>query len=229
MPLPAEVRRPFMLATSLWNGSGGRPRRGLRAGVPGVYRGGGLPERELHHIAAPTTRLGPPSRPGTARAPLRRDLSPGTGGCKLLPVARALAVASGAPVAQRIEHLTTDQKVVGSNPIGRTSCRTPHPPGCGVLLIHRRASVSGSAPGSRYRRVPSHDPRSSSRPGRRGARAGPHGVRGSHRFGGTLPVRLRDHERCGPDDDARRAVTVPHPGHGRRDVPRGGVVPAGRH
>ena len=120
MPLPAEVRRPFMLATSLWNGSGGRPRRGLRAGVPGVYRGGGLPERELHHIAAPTTRLAPPSRPGTARAPLRRDLSPGTGGCKLLPVARASVVASGAPVAQRIEHLTTDQKVVGSNPIGRT-------------------------------------------------------------------------------------------------------------
>ncbi len=41
-----------------------------------------------------------------------------------------------APVAQRIEHLTTDQKVWGSNPYGRTSgrdSRNPQLPG-GFLL-----------------------------------------------------------------------------------------------
>jgi len=34
------------------------------------------------------------------------------------------AHAKQAPVAQRIEHLTTDQKVGGSNPFGRTTMKT---------------------------------------------------------------------------------------------------------
>ena len=39
-----------------------------------------------------------------------------------------------APVAQRIEHLTTDQKVRGSNPFGRTSS-DPYLVGAGLLYL----------------------------------------------------------------------------------------------
>src|SRR3954466_2078097 len=53
------------------------------------------------------------------------ELSPpkGTGGSNPLASARSIPVGQtteyAAPVAQRIEHLTTDQKVGGSNPFGR--------------------------------------------------------------------------------------------------------------
>ena len=52
------------------------------------------------------------------------EVSPlqGTGGSN--PLASATQLNSHAPVAQRIEHLTTDQKVRGSNPFGRT-LKTP--------------------------------------------------------------------------------------------------------
>ncbi len=58
--------------------------------------------------------------------------------------------AASAPVAQRIEHLTTDQKVRGSNPFGRallvettpqvTAPRRPHGRGC--LLLRAPATVA---------------------------------------------------------------------------------------
>ena len=54
---------------------------------------------------------------------------------------RSLRVWSGmytgwaqAPVAQRIEHLTTDQKVRGSNPFGRAAAQSPNPILGGGLL-----------------------------------------------------------------------------------------------
>src|SRR5690606_40024022 len=61
-----------------------------------------------------------------------------------------------APVAQRIEHLTTDEKVWGSNPYGRTTSlamRHPCPPGPGpigplpdtVRTLTRRQLVSKPA------------------------------------------------------------------------------------
>jgi hypothetical protein len=48
--------------------------------------------------------------------------SKGTGGSNPLASAQFSAdtIEDKAPVAQRIEHLTTDQKVRGSNPFGRT-------------------------------------------------------------------------------------------------------------
>lgn len=48
------------------------------------------------------------------------------GHVELLIVARPSGVPRHAPVAQRIEHLTTDQKVGGSNPSGRTLVETEH-------------------------------------------------------------------------------------------------------
>lgn len=50
------------------------------------------------------------------------SLEIGTGGSNPLAsaVSRVMTVGNYAPVAQRIEHLTTDQKVRGSNPFGRT-------------------------------------------------------------------------------------------------------------
>src|SRR5690242_1329809 len=60
------------------------------------------------------------------------ELSPSkaTGGSN--PLASAVADPSAAqlntaPVAQRIEHLTTDQKVRGSNPFGRAHIQHEHP------------------------------------------------------------------------------------------------------
>src|SRR5215510_5847376 len=49
------------------------------------------------------------------------ELSPSkaTGGSNPLASATQLNSSTQAPVAQRIEHLTTDQKVRGSNPFGR--------------------------------------------------------------------------------------------------------------
>ena len=51
------------------------------------------------------------------------SLEIGTGGSNPLAsaVSRVTVVGNYAPVAQRIEHLTTDQKVGGSNPSGRTN------------------------------------------------------------------------------------------------------------
>jgi hypothetical protein len=45
------------------------------------------------------------------------------GAARARPVLSTLAVRGPAPVAQRIEHLTTDQEVGGSNPFGRASWR----------------------------------------------------------------------------------------------------------
>ena len=55
------------------------------------------------------------------------SLEIGTGGSNPLAsaVSRVMTVGNYAPVAQRIEHLTTDQKVRGSNPFGRTFGRSP--------------------------------------------------------------------------------------------------------
>ena len=55
------------------------------------------------------------------------SLEIGTGGSNPLAsaVSRVTVVGNFAPVAQRIEHLTTDQKVRGSNPFGRTFGRSP--------------------------------------------------------------------------------------------------------
>ena len=50
------------------------------------------------------------------------------------PEVRILSPPPHAPVAQRIEHLTTDQKVRGSNPFGRTSS-DPHLVGAGLLYL----------------------------------------------------------------------------------------------
>ena len=50
------------------------------------------------------------------------------------PEVRILSPPPHAPVAQRIEHLTTDQKVRGSNPFGRTSS-DPYLVGAGLLYL----------------------------------------------------------------------------------------------
>ena len=50
------------------------------------------------------------------------------------PEVRILSPPPHAPVAQRIEHLTTDQKVRGSNPFGRTSS-DPHLVGAGLFVF----------------------------------------------------------------------------------------------
>jgi hypothetical protein len=57
-------------------------------------------------------------------------------GCLIADEARAT---SHAPVAQRIEHLTTDQKVGGSNPSGRTLVET-------VALLCRGVAARESGP-----------------------------------------------------------------------------------
>ena len=53
------------------------------------------------------------------------------------PPGRSTSTTEQAPVAQRIEHLTTDQKVWGSNPYGRTLVETAANPLCagGFLLF----------------------------------------------------------------------------------------------
>ena len=55
------------------------------------------------------------------------SLEIGTGGSNPLAsaVSCVMTVGNYAPVAQRIEHLTTDQKVRGSNPFGRTFGKSP--------------------------------------------------------------------------------------------------------
>ena len=55
------------------------------------------------------------------------SLEIGTGGSNPLAsaVSRVMTVGNYAPVAQRIEHLTTDQKVRGSNPFVRTFGKSP--------------------------------------------------------------------------------------------------------
>jgi hypothetical protein len=63
--------------------------------------------------------------------------------CRLyfgLPSRSSLLSASNAPVAQRIEHLTTDQKVGGSNPFGRTVRKAVH---FGGPLLFCLLAVSG--------------------------------------------------------------------------------------
>jgi hypothetical protein len=61
-----------------------------------------------------------------------------------------------APVAQRIEHLTTDQKVRGSNPFGRTSLNSQYgdfkidsPDYCPIDCPIRHVNVLGMAPRKR--------------------------------------------------------------------------------
>ena len=53
------------------------------------------------------------------------SLEIGTGGSNPLASATLTGLTEYAPVAQRIEHLTTDQKVRGSNPFGRTFGKSP--------------------------------------------------------------------------------------------------------
>ena len=47
-------------------------------------------------------------------------------GVSYYPLQPSTSVGANAPVAQRIEHLTTDQKVGGSNPFARTTVLTDH-------------------------------------------------------------------------------------------------------
>ena len=82
------------------------------------------------------------------------SLEIGTGGSNPLAsaVSRVMTVGNYAPVAQRIEHLTTDQKVRGSNPFGRTFGKSPASIRmreifvCGVVAGGLKRKVMGDCP-----------------------------------------------------------------------------------
>src|SRR5688500_7986842 len=85
--------------------------------------------------AAPARPTSPPGHPTAAPSP--SPTTPADGGRRAGRMARRGGFrprlhSTGQPalVAQRIEHLTTDQKVVGSNPAERASPQQPvHDPG----------------------------------------------------------------------------------------------------
>src|SRR6478735_5506318 len=69
---------------------------------------------------------------------------PGFGRTASRPVSSSPALRGHAPVAQWIEHLTTDQKVGGSSPFGRTSQRRTAITRCASLVPgRRRAALPG--------------------------------------------------------------------------------------
>src|SRR4051812_5677527 len=101
-----------------------RPTRWTR--TPGSTRmRTSTPTRSTTRTPRPTGLADPPTRPAPGSPPGLRRVR----GSVEADIVVRLTSRQRAPVAQRIEHLTTDQKVGGSNPSGRTLVETVEGPG----------------------------------------------------------------------------------------------------